>query len=104
MKLHFPDGLDRYGEMDLYFLTKPQPDAKRSLRLLIRGRPTLTVEGENYGEVVRSNRPLGVDENKLSLTPKFLRSYSIENAIIITLPNSTKTYEGIRVFRSRAWR
>jgi hypothetical protein len=95
VEVTFPDGLDRHGEMDLYFLSKPMPDVKRSLRLLIRGRATLSLEDENYGK----NRPLSVDENKLSFTPKFLRSYSTDNAIIITWPNSAKTYDGIRVFR-----
>lgn len=101
LELAFPEGLDGHGEVDFYFLTKGIPGVERSLTLVPLGQSQLSVTKRGEANLApRKDRTPEVDAKKQSLTPRLIKTYASESAIIFTWPKSAvQAYQGIRVFR-----
>jgi len=101
IELAFPEGLGRGSEVDLYFLTKGIPEVGRSLKLVPLGQSQLSVSGRGDPGIAPPNgQAPEVDVKKQSLTPKLIKTFTNQNAVIFIWPKSAvQSYRGIRVFR-----
>lgn len=101
LELTFPEGLDRDGEVDLYLLIKGIPDVDRSLKLASLGQSQLSVIGrDDPGMAAPKDRTQEPDVKEQSLTPRLIKTFTSQHAVIFTWPKSAvQSYREIKVYR-----